>query len=1035
MKKNTAVFLSLLLFLVILGFVVFCGTFNSESPNHSTELTNILNSESIQISPQTSIDPHTSDTPEDISNSLIENATSDDVETTNNHVTDKADTTAITTSEETTATSEITSNPQEETTVSPAETTDIPVETTVVPEETTTLQQFTVSSSGYTGVYDGVPHSITIICEEANIISYSLSPDGLYATTNPTFTDAGTYTVYYKVEKEGYETIIGSEIIAIEKAQGALTLSETSGELTYPNGGSFLITENTSEGALSVGSLDVNVASANIMGNTVTILPGITAGTTTITVISASTENYTGAEATYTVTVNNGELKALATAYEGIYDGQPHSIDVNCSDAKITYCDRADGIYTATLPTYTDAGSYTVYYKVEKEGYRTVTSSETITINKASGVVTLSSNKGSLTYPLSGTFSVKENVSSGKLNVISSDTQVVSVNIKDGEIKITPISVGAATITVVSESTNNFTEAFATYSVTVEPGDLKITAIPYRGTYDKKSHSITVSCRDATITYSTSESGSYLSKLPAFTDAGTYTVYYKVTKENYKTATGSAKVTINKAPGKIALSEYEGLTYAKESGDTFNLDRTIVITENLSGGALSIKKIGFADVIVELNGVSFTVSPGYSEEVATIRITSAETNNYESASVDYILTINKLTDFSRVDYDGQPHGINVYCPDDMITYSTTEGGEYTSEKPTYINAGRYWTYYKVTTAEYGVITRKEFVDIYKADGFMSLSSSNVSLDKGETYTFYITENTSGGQLNVSSSNPTVANATVSGNAVTVTVNNEGGAVILTITSGETENYNSATSKFTVHTGGKTAYAVYSEDDNSLRFYSSADIIRVGDVYNGLTVTAVYTGFDTVHYDSRKDVPWATYRKAIKYVSVEDEDIVPVSIAHWFSGFLNCTEANLSLLDTKNVVSAKSTFSSFGGYILGLEKWNVSNVIDMSHMFERTSALAENFEIDLSSWDVSNVRNMESMFEGTASNATVWSIGDISNWDVSRVENMESMFESAGAHATYKLDLSKWRPINVKYWLDREYFARHVEDCIIEPTWQ
>ena len=47
------------------------------------------------------------------------------------------------------------------------------------------------------------------------------------------------------------------------------------------------------------------------------------------------------------------------------------------------------------------------------------------------------------------------------------------------------------------------------------------------------------------------------------------------------------------------------------------------------------------------------------------------------------------------------------------------------------------------------------------------------------------------------------------------------------------------------------------------------------------------------------------------------------------------------------------------YIIGLENWDVSNVENMSGMFEE----CENFNCDLSKWDVSKVTNMEDMFDG------------------------------------------------------------------------
>ena len=110
-----------------------------------------------------------------------------------------------------------------------------------------------------------------------------------------------------------------------------------------------------------------------------------------ITVSAVKVVNTTGAEVTanYDITTTGGSLVinkatiiSTATGFEGVYDRQPHSITVDVTapaDAAITY--SADGItYSSTAPAYTSAGEYTVYYKIEKPNYETVTGSRTVKI-------------------------------------------------------------------------------------------------------------------------------------------------------------------------------------------------------------------------------------------------------------------------------------------------------------------------------------------------------------------------------------------------------------------------------------------------------------------------------------------------------------------------------------------------------------------------------------------------------------------------------------------------------------------------------
>ncbi len=87
-----------------------------------------------------------------------------------------------------------------------------------------TVDRLTHTHSGYVGEYDGTPHSISIEASVSDVtISYSTDEDEIneedkyYDSYKPEFTEAGEYTVYYKLEKEGYETLYGSETVSISR--------------------------------------------------------------------------------------------------------------------------------------------------------------------------------------------------------------------------------------------------------------------------------------------------------------------------------------------------------------------------------------------------------------------------------------------------------------------------------------------------------------------------------------------------------------------------------------------------------------------------------------------------------------------------------------------------------------------------------------------------------------------------------------------------------------------------------------------------
>ena len=86
---------------------------------------------------------------------------------------------------------------------------------------------------------------------------------------------------------------------------------------------------------------------------------------------------------------------------------------------------------------------------------------------------------------------------------------------------------------------------------------------------------------------------------------------------------------------------------------------------------------------------------------------------------------------------------------------------------------------------------------------------------------------------------------------------------------------------------------------------------------------------------------------------------------------------------------------------GISSWDVSNVENMSSMFEN----CPHFNEDISSWDTSSVRDMSRMFVRAKSFNQ-----PLNSWDVSSVENTESMFNGARA---FNQPLDSWKPANLK----------------------
>ena len=330
-------------------------------------------------------------------------------------------------------------------------------------------QTLTLDVVPYVGTYDGQPHdmltSVNVLPSDSKV-EYSIDNGKTYIENIPQIINASSVSVIVKASRIGYKTETVTKTAVVNKAEGKLKLSETSGTITYPNNTAFTVSENT--GTLSVSSNNNNIATASVSGNTVAVKSGTTAGKATITVTSAEASNYTAKSATYEATVNNGTISLSATPYTGTYDGKAHkaltNVSVNPSDAKLEYSING-GTYSTTMPTITNTSSFTVTVRASKAGYKTQSTTQTVKVNKANGSLSLSSYSSTITYPNSTSFTAS---GTGSISAWSSNTGVATVSVSGNTVTVKSVGVGSATITVKSASNTNYNEKTASYSVTVK---------------------------------------------------------------------------------------------------------------------------------------------------------------------------------------------------------------------------------------------------------------------------------------------------------------------------------------------------------------------------------------------------------------------------------------------------------------------------------------------------------------------------------------------------------------------------------------
>ena len=209
---------------------------------------------------------------------------------------------------------------------------------------------------------------------------YSLSKDGTYSETIPTGTDAGEYTVWYKVEGDSNhkDSQPGSVTATIAPKTVTATVTVSGGSLTYtgdplkPN-----VIVKDGDTVISPDEYDVSYKD------------NVNAGTATVTVRNKAGGNYTvSGSTTFEIGKAASEVRTAPGANAGlVYNGGEQTLITagTALGGKLKYRLGETGEFTAELPMATDAGTYTVYCMVEGDGNHrdSEVQSLTVTIDKA----------------------------------------------------------------------------------------------------------------------------------------------------------------------------------------------------------------------------------------------------------------------------------------------------------------------------------------------------------------------------------------------------------------------------------------------------------------------------------------------------------------------------------------------------------------------------------------------------------------------------------------------------------------------------
>ena len=489
---------------------------------------------------------------------------------------------------------------------------------------------------------EGIPFSATIstgsattraLKEENGIISSTWAKDEQVALIhngvvdvmtagepdeNGNVTITGTLSV---TPKDGDDVIVVYPASAVDKDKKAVKTD--------------LLT--TQDGTLTTIATDLNLRQSNgaklIVGKTATLNGTVTLANQ-IAIVKFSLSDGTSALAAKQFVIKDGSDNVLTTVTPS-------------TPASDLYVTMAPATTAAAFKFEATVGDFT--YTYEKSGVILEASTYyqspiKMTISKKAGEISFATTSISKTFGDEPFINEPTMTGDGTVTYSSSDTKVAEVNATTGEVTIKGDGVATIKATVTDGPTYTYATNEASYTLGVGTATMTVTAEGYSGTYDGNTHGITVKALDgATVKYGTTADDYDLDASPAYTDAGTYTVYYKVTMPGFTTVTNSATVIIEKASGTISFdtaTPKEALhaaaadnTFTQEVTKTGDGTVTYTISDNTSG----------ATIDASTGKVTFTQAGS-----VTITATVADGTNYTYATTTdtYTLSVSDTTDGS-----------------------------------------------------------------------------------------------------------------------------------------------------------------------------------------------------------------------------------------------------------------------------------------------------------------------------------------------------------------------------------------------------
>jgi uncharacterized repeat protein (TIGR02543 family) len=542
-----------------------------------------------------------------------------------------------------------------------------------------------VSAVGFEGDYDGAAHGITVSAPDGAAIEYGTTEGSYTLSVNPTYTDAGTYTVYYKVSLDKHIPVYGSAEIKINQINAVVNVTGNSSTVDY-DGTSHKVSGYTA--TADTGLYDVT---KDFTFSGTAEVTRTDAGTTNMGLAANQFENTNGNFKTVTfnvtdgsITVNPIDVTVTITGHNITvdYDGKAHSADgydaVASTDLyhvadDFTYRGRAEAVRTEVGTT--DMGLSAEDFENTNSNFAAVTFNVTdgyITVNTIDVTVTITGHNNTVDYD-------------GDTHIVS-DYDVVIGNPLYTESDFTfsstayaeQTNAGTANMGLTADQFENTNSNFATVTfnvtdgyITVNPIDVTVTITGHNSTVDYDGDTHIVSGYDVVIgnpLYTESDFTFISTAYAEQTNAGT--VNMGLTADQFENTNGNfANVTFNVTDGYITVNPIDVTVAITGHNSTVDYDGD---THIVSGYDVTIGNPLYTES-------DFTfISTAYAEQTNAgtanmgLAADQFENTNSNFATVtfnvtDGYITVNPIDvtvtitgHNSTVDYDGESHSVSGY---------------------------------------------------------------------------------------------------------------------------------------------------------------------------------------------------------------------------------------------------------------------------------------------------------------------------------------------------------------------------------------